>query len=875
MNFRIVLHLFKTDWRHLKWLIAATWLLILLAAWPVWSFSPAHFDMPPPMGVERIDPYSGNIPAYLKLSSPVSLWTQLALRGALIGAILLLAGALGFHAKGWTAGRPTRRRETILAKALGLGVLLILPLIAVTFITGLIQGTGPAAAFQSGAQTAATLVPRIIGACLFGTLCGGGWRWLAGILALLIGNTVLPLIFFYVGIPWFSAPFGLPRVFLSTRVPWFSDPLGMIAPWQGPTLLWIVAALLAVLLRLTSHHMAPFRRIGLALAVLWLVPPWLIGSRSLYPAPLAGKAKELPDWSATVRPVLAQPSLAGRLSRDSDRSFPGPLRSGPLPDALQMTFRWQASGLPAGAFADWSKKGRGELRLDEETTADLRGTGGIFFGTEYDLQPIAAALGTSTESLQQSTMNHFGVDGYHMQGVFEPVTPGRFKSASLAIELAGTAYRFDKLLDVPLGPSVGVEVEGMRLQIRRLDPEGKDPWIDISAVINGPGWQGDRRYIIGGEWLGCLYLPESDEYRLLNPSSVESSLLAPGCAAVRLLYRAGSTAENERPDLSGFETARFILLRRTDLGKMQSRFVSDRLPLTIEDLRDDGSIPPLRSNESPPLDLRPDPATATDEEVTRWLRISYSAGGASGWNSRNLADYANGHLDQLLTHTPMISPPSSSEGEAIALSVPESRRGKILEALSFGNQQPEYNWLPDLLIRRGWTREAAPWLSQLAARSGGRNPYALIALASLEDPQTYPILVAAVEKGVWFEVYEKIRRLPGIEPALSEALARRYRKTRSLPTRSNGRPTACREMVGRCVMPAANGLPEAFADLLARVQAPEAADDGIIREYLTQVMQIPDEPDWRVAHARLASKSPADFRYDTLSRLWIPIETPH
>lgn len=314
-----------------------------------------------------------------------------------------------------------------------------------------------------------------------------------------------------------------------------------------------------------------------------------------------------------------------------------------------------------------------------------------------------------------------------------------------------------------------------------------------------------------------------------------------------------------KPDLKGFENARFLLLQREALASMRSRLRSNDLPLFISTVQDDA--PDERKFRAPPpFHLRPDPEKTTPQEFDRWMVRSYDVFDSYGWDSRNIADFVPTHLDQILLRKAGVHPPSSPEGRAIALACPENRRDKIIAAFS-RKQDPGSNWLPDLILRRGWVHEAAPQIREMAAQLRiGTNPYSQLMTMMLEDPQTYPALL---ENRMWFEIYKQARQLPSVEPLMTETLTKRFYED------LKNEKGDSREKIFLYLPAAAHGLPEAFSACMKAWSSTKQQDRRIVGEYLQQIILIPGTSgDWNAIQSALDTKSPADFRYDPLARCW-------
>mgnify|MGYP003577278370 CR=1 FL=1 len=172
-----------------------------------------------------------------------------------------------------------------------------------------------------------------------------------------------------------------------------------------------------------------------------------------------------------------------------------------------------------------------------------------------------------------------------------------------------------------------------------------------------------------------------------------------------------------------------------------------------------------------------------------------------------------------------------------------------------------------MILRRGWVQEAKPQILEMIAREGiGKNPYSQLMVAMLEDPQTYPALL---EQEAWFDIYANLRQLPGIEPALTQAITTRYRAWKANEEREDPRWRQ-----HHLDVPAAHGIPEAFADLLENWHKMPADGLRSMSESMRAVILLPGGAnDWKTVVKELSTRGPGDFRYDPLARQWVPLAT--
>lgn len=847
MNLKIVAHLLKTDWLRLRGWIGAYWLLIVLAAVPALTFSAERFDSPPgplPNGLDgsiqsQIELLAGNfgVPEWFRI--PVQLLST-------AGGVILAAG-LGFHSRSWTQVRPARRTEAVLAKVSGLLLFLVIPGVLLAGIIPVVQGSDAVGAGKAMVESLHTGFPFAAAGCVFGFLCGGLWRWCAGLLAVAVALMLIPPL-------------------LTSR-----GGIGSLFYFPTPTSLWQTLIALCVLALVTSRHMKPAMRIGSAVLV-------ILGTCLLFPRHFpAVPARPVVEWKGRAEPVLTNLELAGENTADADRwkiSFRD--KPEPMEKRFDLPLRWETAGLPAGTAVEWRGDGAGEIRSGSQVITRTSGDKGGFSSfteAKYDKRVLSEAVAPGGKNLSWTSVDYGGVftdKGRGRSSFFHPVENAGTGSASLSINLEGSVYRYEKVLDVPFGPPTQAEVDGTRIHVRRLDLPGWQPAVDICYVkqvdaseVLDP-WSG--RHAPSREWLPVLYFPDSGVCRLLDTSMSRSrqALLAPGCLAVRVLHltqdRMYGKAENPEEQRIDAGT-RLLLLKRKDLGRVRSHFESKEMPLVVrEETRKlfRGSM----FEDTPEFRLRPDPATATAADLNAWLARSYQAFDFEGYQMRDLADFLPRHLDLLLGRSQHVSPPSSTEGEAIIVACPESRRDEVIAALPRRNANPDANWLSHVILSRGWTDAAAPELREIAAQGRiGLNPYTRAAIARLEDPGTYRALL---EGEMWTDHYETILRLPGIEPVLEEWFAKRNAEAKRIAP-----GWGMRDELQVSGLAAANGNTVAFANLMRAWELPAGTDQNDWSYALVDLIRMPKEVRGRAQIvAFMQGKIATDFEYDRLARLW-------
>ncbi|QJE97592.1 hypothetical protein [Luteolibacter luteus] len=845
MNLRIVLHLLKTDWHRLRWLILACWLLLLFAAWPALSFSPEKFEMPLSLGsrgwsdseLVGILEKHGAIPV-------VRNWIFLTFGWIATGAVLLVAGSLGFHSRMWSDAKPVRKLESAAAKGSGLLLFLIIPLSVVSIAIPLVHGFSLSDALAAGWTIAMANLPKLAGVMLFGAICGSWWTWVAGMFAIAVSFQILPFL-----------------LRISPGPSWFGSLLntGPLTPHLLVPL-WVAAAVVALLVIFIPRQLAHAKKVATVILLVLLACHF---ARPRPPLPQMQQAS-LPDWSGQVRAEVKNDRLQGSIGRSSygRGAFTNSSTSVGSP-VLSMLMSLEVTGLPEGCFATWTPGAKSELLSGNQVISETPKSNPWepMYHSLPDWKALTAAVAPERSELKWDGPSSLS-DSALLAETFTPIELGSHADASLRMTLHGKIFRFEKLIDVPLGDPVQIKRKDMEIHIRRLDVEDRMPIADICTVMRSSGPEiPDEIPML--DWTPVIYFPSLGMARIAWTSHQGRMSLSPGILAMRYFYITGQISNGSR-DLEGYDNARFMLLKRVNLAKTEEEIHTKPLPLqlTLE-----WGDPKVRDSfDPPPFEERPDPATASFQEFEKWMIASYSWSDQSGWESRNMADFVPRYLDRLLIRSSNTQPSSIPEGTAIALACPESRKGEVISALLEQNVKPDGNWIPDVLIRRGWVEDAKPQILQMATAGGIKEaPFSQIMVAMLEDPRTYPALL---EQEPWFDIYEKIRQLPGIEPRLTEVLLKNYRglANRRFPV------SGLDYRISFYYAPAAHGIPEAFSDLLSLWKQLSDEDKRRFAEQMRKVVLIPGEPeDWKQVIGTLAAGEPADFHYDPLARLWIPI----
>ena len=225
---------------------------------------------------------------------------------------------------------------------------------------------------------------------------------------------------------------------------------------------------------------------------------------------------------------------------------------------------------------------------------------------------------------------------------------------------------------------------------------------------------------------------------------------------------------------------RLLIFEKTWLGTVPADWQSPGF--VINDLLT--SIPPVQAQNQEGLSRGemerrlaelpfPDPA-ASREEVCHYLVQAVPIMDASRFAQvpgeavvARLATLVPDHLDVLLAGLPAMGTPASSAViEAIIQGATEPQRSSIIAAL------PSEPGLVRVLFQRGWLTGAKEAVCKLMNATQPLSQETIEAIASYQDPATYPRLLSALEADPRPDTYDLLRPLPGIAAPLAATVDR-------------------------------------------------------------------------------------------------------
>lgn len=843
MNPRLVLHLFATDWRRLRWFLLLAWLGMLLSALPALRFGLADF-LPyygPGAGIHA-ESYTerGALYELLRPSKSPDPWSGYA-RMLLPLLLAGISASLGFNGAGWAKVRPLRWRERALAALLGVLAFIVLPQCALIAANFLVHGFSGAEALLGALQAGAVLLAAHACSVVLGRVCGSLWRWFAALAGISVLTGLLSLLPFL--------PF------------WWRDSGLFFAGWWGefpsqlrPTLLTLAAMLVVVALFRGGRR--PRLRATFTLLVVALIPilvAWQMGSPQNDPLLLS----EIPrhPQAASIHAEYVPGSLIRHYPADktTTTNMEAAIDTVGLPEDEKMMwvlaeaapFSHEGKTIPQkwGWFPAWRGK-------------DIADTGFPMSPQQIVSLPFT---GDSHDSNWHSMTKRWWL------GSFDLTSLGR-GSAQLDMDagLLGIAMRYREILRAPLHDTIDLKPAGLhegRARVIRSGPLA--PAVDISYFL-GSLQKGGRPYADTGpmQELHCFLHLGGDRY-------VEGECLYTGAqpllsrmSAVRRVIKFRGVGSEVLAD------AKLVIVRFEITGSVRTRVKA--AGLTLAPLPESGGpnprdpkdfIGPSRSDWRYPVG-RPSPDSCTEDQAGQWLmQVINSSERNAG---RDLTPFVKRFPKLFLSYQ---GPYYRNEPiiDALTRGLPETERHLLLEAFAKAKDPGSSPYLP-VILARGWQDECRETV--LKGLRGQPSEDLISAAASYADPTLYPLLLEAMDKKRSRQSYYAIRRLPGIEPALSRQIEAGF--ARDLPG-FMADPNSS-DQATKLGIPAAHGNAEAFALLFPPSR--QTFSHGGLPEAMHILMNIISGPPtittWEAWADFIRTGQASDFHYDSFTGTWLP-----
>lgn len=173
MNFRIVLHLLKTDWQRLRVPTIAVWMLLLISAAPWLTHDTASFEIPVIYRFSSMGNSEHLEEAAISKLSVYAPFFELFVHAA----TALLSTAIGLHDQPWQVVSPFRKWQRILAKTLTLFLFVVLPQLLIAASISILNGFSQSFVVTSISGMALALMLRHGAYAVFGRCCRSFWSW--------------------------------------------------------------------------------------------------------------------------------------------------------------------------------------------------------------------------------------------------------------------------------------------------------------------------------------------------------------------------------------------------------------------------------------------------------------------------------------------------------------------------------------------------------------------------------------------------------------------------------------------------------------------------------------------------------------------------
>ena len=633
-----VFHLFLTDLRSLRILVVVVWSLLLLSALPSLVATTDDFSSFPndfrtstsKWHDEQIDKVRAERGGFASWGN-----TKLANFG-----VLALAFAIGCVNRGWGSGRPLKRSHALAAKFALLLALVTGPQLVLVTMNLVKLGFSPGYITAGVGSAAAAFVPLQLGALFFGLLCGSPWRCIVGVTSLFVVAGVVEL---------FQR--GASRNLLEPLL----DTWGASA---GPRSWWFLGASAAALLLVCAvgglRWRPRLRILGACVAVVlcWLATRSVSHFGLREASPVAVEIKPPAKLKATVAPT--------------------PDRSG-VRLVAELGITKQSEG---ELSALWYPLNSTKLYADGRLVATSRSFGNSVAGLfpQQEGQGGSTALlrrlpkGTTILAEPNHSFSSFGLGRRErFVGEFEFPSCDDLLEAGERFELEGEAggivYRYEVGFDVELGSEPQrVELGGVTLNVKQIDDVPLADILVTRASLGTSEHYADLNWRFkSGRWHVYYYLPEEGVVVGSSLNYEGNSPLVAGAGAERWIYEPKvihRMADYGRPSAGAgnlnFEGVRVIGVRAKIVGTTRQPF---RIPIAVKARwrHNNDNYYMAKDNQVDPNQFfktyrhqRPDPRTASPDQLGDWMRKVFTQSLISSWTARDLAQFAPRHTPVLL-----------------------------------------------------------------------------------------------------------------------------------------------------------------------------------------------------------------------------------
>ena len=855
MNAKVILYLFGMEWRRLRIWLGIFWLLLLLEALP---YLGADFDLLSSFAKllgKQYDHFSGAGDLKELVWSDVGnifpMWMPvlMSMNGAASIAVIIVCSLIGMEVLAGIRLRPVRIREEVASKVLALGVFVILPVAIIVALNLAMKGLGLTTALGEAGHSALVLAPMAGALALFGRLCGTFWRWVGGMVGFMVTIVILPML-------------GLWQVPLPKFDLWGVDGNG----WR------VGAATFSVLtvLMLFKGKARSFRPVVVA---------WPLMVAALMVGFYSGKAADakrlkrdgLPDVEGLQ--VEVRNMQGGIQSHDRRSRWIGVSVSGEI----------KVTGVPEGYFATWDANGRMANHTGGSCYSGIRTRlATLRFADEPQVRELPTSL---KEEALRSAMRGKGVNLPHSPDWYqdsrganrisfnESIKRGEEQESldrptDFAVSLTGLVFRYRLAEDVPLD-SIRETGDG-RSRVRITTSQAARNRLNVDLAMMQAG---DRRDSIDLEPQVVIWDPESGIGAVLRRSRPIRPRLLAGCWFRLARYQTSGGAPGVPDDRFGqmnHSKVRVLVYMPEILGlaekKLEVEDVVVRKPRGAGNWGQwDARVSKIDANsffERYPAG-RPDPATCTDEEAGRWVMrvLTQVPPYESEWPAKEVAYYVPRHAGMLLRFPENVLHRSGMV-EALTTALPQEKKENLFDAMGRMESGYGFSSLYQVARKRGWGAEASKVALRRKFQEDNPNGVAMGDLVTYVEPGRYPELIKRLDGNQQWGFYLKLRELPGIEPALSEAIRLKEQETRA---RGETDPDAY-------AIAAAHGSREALRTLLSNIELSDRLvySMGDASQVILKATYVPSVgAGWPAAYVARVKKIGADgLEWNPFLRLW-------
>lgn len=879
MNLRIVFHLLASDFRRFKWLLSGLWACVIFSVLPWLFFEPDSEVM-------------------LEDKVPLLDWI-----GSWLG--LCYAAALGLGYREWGLVKPVRKRELVAARVCSLVLWILVPEGLLVGINLLVHGLGAEVALREALGYGFTVGLVLATVAAFASWCAS-WK------LLLAGAAAAAALHGFCGMMPGLAPLPLGRFHHHL---WSTPPLADLWPLAAS------AVLLGGLRPGWGGRCTERFRVAVAV-VIGVLPLVLAGFASDWRAvapmpPTTGAAAAI---RAVIRPGSAgMQSSSDWMYHSSESRMPNYNYAMDEMAGSRVGAIIDMEGCPDGWFVRWSPGGRGGLSRDgrliasqvpelpnpHESSRQI-GEDPLENLATDELAAIRECLPGKTPPLPQPS--DYPREGNRERnremrylGLFAPEGPEvAWDEGPLALDcsLTGTAYRYERVIDVPLGETpVEVRVGQSIYQVKRHGTDPDEGWVELTvkrpgtkapAAAGGTNMPPIRAFLhVPGENANLL-LDEVSRHEgpLLVGATWESRRFGHWWLACRNPWLKASGGKGYSAEmlqaihrlnrLSAAREVRFILLEPRPMALLPDLHASAEVWQrgTSEQRSDYGLFFREPMNEwifiRDHLPKRPNPRTCTDEEFFRWLRV------IGRLDNRELADRELACYGQrfggVLAGLPDPGDPMSEDGNPSLVQnvIPDAALAGVLQRVDAVGHPAS---LASALICRGRWAEIAPAVRRRIQRGEMffNFEYAML----LEDPTLYDHLIDEFINDPSRIPYDGIRLLPGIGDRVDLAIDRAVDDVSAAQAVDMARKShQSYHRLWIYPIAAARGNAKALEAMLAIRAAVDLSydDRGVFDSLLEGASHEREGSGW--SDKIFDHKSAADFRFDTKASVWCPVSTP-